>query len=198
MSKVFTDEEGKEITAFTQEEVDAQIVARETALKTEHDAAIAEKEAHQAEKLAQMEKVQAGAAKAEKNAQTLAEETKKYAEEAKATVEASKAEALQTKKAFWIQSVVGGDAELTKKILENYELLGGMPVTNDAEIQARVQKAVNASGIGNVASYNSGISLGGASAANVMPSAQSEKEHNYEVWKNELGITDLVPKKPNQ
>jgi len=197
MSKTVVDDDGKELTVFTQEEVQAQIAEREAALKAEHDAALAEKEAHQAEKLAQMEKAQSGATKAQKDAQALAEETKKYAEEAKNTVEAAKQEALQTKKSYWIQSVTGGDPELTKKIQENYDLLN-MPTTTDAEIQARVQKAVTAAGIGSVANFNSGISFGGAPAANISPTAQSEKEHNYNVWKNELGIADLVPKKPNQ
>jgi len=192
MAKV-VDDEGKEIEVFTQEELDAQVAA----LKAQHEAEMKAAKEHQAEKLAEFEKAKAGATAAQKSAEEIANEAKKIAEEAKASIDASKQETLATKKSFWINSVTGGDPELTKKVLENYELLN-MPVGTDAEIQARVQKAITATGIGSIANFNQSISYSGAQPANVTPTEKSIKEHNYEVWKNELQIQDLVPKKPNQ
>ena len=198
MSQTVVDAEGKELEVFTAEELNAKIAEREAVLKTEYEKTLADAKEHQAKKLDEFEKAKAGAIATQKSAEELAAEAKKYAEEAKATVEASKQEALQTKKQYWIQSVVGGDAELTKRINENYELLAAMPASTDAEIQARVQKAIQAAGIGSVASFSQSLSLGGAAPANVTPTEKSIKDHNYEVWKNELQIQDLVPKKPNQ
>lgn len=211
MSQKVVDDEGKEIEVFTAEEMQEQLAIREASLKVEHDKIIADKDAHQAEKLKEFEKAKAGAkgaetdAKgAEANALAKTEEATKIANEAKTAIETARTNELAAKKNFWIQGAVAGDPELTKRILEKYDLLSGMPSATDAEIMSRVQESVKLAGINTVVgvgggnSFSGGFSFGsgGVPPAGVMTDAKI-KEHNYEVWKNELGIQDLIPKKPN-
>ena len=194
--KILSDETGEEIEVLTPEEAkaaqDAAVAAEVTRLQSEHAKALADKDAHVKEKLDQFQRAQGGVEAKENEAKTLAEEAKKIAEEAKASVASAEAEKIATKKDYFIRSVVAGDPELTSKIHENLKLLT-MPEGTDAEIAAKVQKAVQMSGIGSIQT-NPGFSFAGG-----MPSApqkvdQSVKDHNYEVWKNELQINDLVPK----
>lgn len=199
MPTIVLDAEGNEHEVFSPDELkaraDAAVAARETELKAEHEKALADKDAHVAEKLDQFKRGQ-GSVDTEKEAvKLMAEEAKRTAEEAKAAIAAAEADKISTKRDYWIKSVTGGDPELTKKILENYDILN-MPAGTDDEISARVQKAVQASGVSSFSSPS--MSFSGAIPPNFAKTDQSVKEHNYEVWKNELGIQDLIPKKNNQ
>jgi hypothetical protein len=197
MALKVTDDSGQDLEVFTAEEKTAEIQAAVAAAKAEFEKTLADKDAHQAEKLRQLEEARKGATSEKDNATLLAEEAKKIAEEAKASIEVARKESLDTKRDFFIQSVVGGDPELTKKILENYDLLN-MPAGNDAEIQARVQKAVGASGISSIRTFNGGMSFGGAMPATAPSNDKSVKDHNYDVFKNELGLGTFIPKKDNK
>ena len=195
------DKDGNEIEVLTAEEAQASaaaaVAAREAELTAQHEKALADEKAHQAEKLRQLEEARKGAGKAEDEAKRIAEEAQKTANEAKTAIEAAKTETITTKRDYFIRSVTGGDEAMTRKVLENYDLLN-MPVGSDTEIQARVQKAIGAAGINSVGSSSfPSMSFAGMGAPAAPAVDQTVKNHNYEVFKNELGIADMIPK-PNQ
>lgn len=196
----YLDKDGNEVEALTPEEAKAQadaaiaaaVAAKEAELKAAHEAAIAAEKAHTKEKLEQFQQANKGIENEKEVIKTLAEQAKQTAEEAKAAIAAAEAEKIATKKEYWIKSIVGNDPELTKKINDNYELIN-LPASTDAEIAERVQKAVNMAGIGAISAPGS-VSFAGAMPTHVAPTEQAAKEHNYNVWKNELGLQDFIPK----
>lgn len=195
--KIISEETGEEIEVLTPEEAkaaqDAAVAAESARLKAEHDAAIAAEKAHTQEKLDQFKRAQGGAEAEKEAAKAAIELAQKTADEAKTAIAAAEAEKIATKKDYWIKSVIGSDPELTKKINDNLAIIN-LPETTDAEIQAKVQMAINMSGIGSVQNHG-GMSFSGAvPPVLVTNNDQSVKEHNYEVWKNELGIADFIPK----
>jgi len=199
MSKIIVDDQGNEETVFTAEELkaqqDAAVAAEVARVKAEHEKAMADKDAHIAEKLDQFKRAQGGAETEKENAKLAIENAQKTADEAKAAIARAEAEKIETKKDYWIKSVVGDDAELAKTIRENFDIIN-MPSSTDEEIKAKMQKAINMAGIGAVAQPSSSLSFGAAMPPNIVQTESSIKEHNYNVWKNELGLQDFVPKKP--
>lgn len=202
MLKKVIDDAGNEVEmeVFTQDDLNVQIAARELALKAEHEVAIKAEKEHQATKLAEFEQAKKNVGEKEKAAEATAQEAKKIAEEAMSSIQAEKKATQETKKDFIIASVIGENPELKKKILENFDLLAGMPITNDKELSERIQKAVSAAGINSMQNFAPSMSFGGAGAG--APPAQMNdikiKEHNYDVWKNELGLKDFIPKSDNK
>lgn len=200
MSRIVVDDEGNEETVFTAEELKAQqeaaIAAREAELKAEHEKALQEKDEYVKTKLDQFQKAKGGVDSEKEQVKVMAQEAKRIAEEAKAAIESAKASEISVKKDYWIKSVSGGDVELTKKIEEAYALIN-LPGTTDTEIQERVQKAVNMAGISSMGGYGM-PSFSGGIAPSIPAAKTTEFLHNHEVWKQELGLSDLVPKNPNQ
>lgn len=186
MSTTIINDEGEEVVVYTQEEIAAQLAEKEAAVKAEYEAKLAEKDAHVKEKLDQFQQAKKSTETANQEALAAAAEAKKLAEEAKLAIEKSKETELNTRKEFWIQSVVGTDTELKKKVEEAYNLLN-LPAGNDTEIAQRVEKAIALAGI--TAPITPSFSFGGAVAPNFQKSNEQQKQADYDAWKKDLGIT---------
>lgn len=185
MSKTILNDDGEEVVVFSQEEITAQLAEKEAALKAEFEKTLAEKDAHVKEKLDQFQQAKKTADMTSEEAKIMAAEAKKIAEEAKMSIEQAKQSELTTRKDFWIQTVTGGDPDLTKKIEEAYGIIN-LPTTNDKEIAERVQKAVALAGISHISSPN--LSFSGSIAPNFQQAGEQTKQAAYEDWKKELGI----------
>ncbi len=185
MSHTIVNDEGEEVVVFSQEEIDAQLAEKEAAIKAEYETKLAEKDAHVKDKLDQFQQAKKGVDTAQEEVRAMAEEAKRMAEEAKMSVAQAKEAELATKKDFYIQSVVGGDTDLKKKIEDAYGMLN-LPAATDKEIMERVQKAVTLAGISQMSTPS--LSFGGAQAPNFQQAGEQGKEAAYEAWKSELGI----------
>ena len=185
MSTTIINDEGNEEVVFTQAELDAQKAAEIEAIKAEYEKQLAEKDAHVKEKLDQFQKAKSSIDIEKEEINAKVAEAMRIAEEAKMSVAQSKEAELAAKKTIWVQSVAGNDPELTKKIEEAYGMLN-LPATSDAEIQARVQKAVALAGITQMPHQN--ISFSGSYAPNVTAANDQGKQAEYEAWKKELHI----------
>lgn len=177
-----TNDKGEDILVLTQEEVAAQNAELEAKYKAELEA----KDAHVKEKLEQLNTARSGADKASEEAKRIAEEAKRIAEESQKKIEEANKSAIETKRDYWVKQVAGNDPELTKKIMDAYEIIN-LPATNDTEIMDRVQKAVNMAGITAIAAPN--VSFGGAQAPNFQKAANADqKQAEYEAWKKDLSL----------
>jgi len=186
MSQTIINDNGDEVVVYSQEEIDAQIAAKEAALKAEFEKQLAEKDEHVKLKLDQFQQATKSVDKEKEEVRTMAEEAKRIAEEAKLSVQQSKESELGIRKDFWIQSVAGNDPDLKKKIEDAYSIIN-LPSGTDKEIAERVQKAVTLAGISQVSTPS--LSFGGAQAPNFQQAGEQSKAAEHEAWKKELGIT---------
>lgn len=185
MSQTILNDAGEEVTVFTEEELAQQMSEKEAAIKAEYEAKLAEKDAHVKEKLNEFQQAKKGVDNAQEEVRTMAEEAKRIAEEAKLSIQQAKESELTVRKDFWIQTVTGGDPDLTKKIEDAYGMLN-LPAGNDKEIAERVQKAVNLAGIGSISTPN--LSFSGSTPPNFQKANEQTKQAEYEGWKKDLGI----------
>lgn len=184
--KTILDDDGNEEIVFTQEEITAQLMEKEAAMKAEYEAKLADKDAHVKDKLYQFEQAKKSAEQLHAEAMAGVAEAKKLAEEAKMSVTQSKESELSVRKDYWVQSVAGGDADLKAKIEEAYNMLN-LPAGTDKEISERVQKAVSLAGISHISTPN--LSFGGSMAPNFQAAGEQSKEAAHEAWKKEYGIS---------
>lgn len=185
MSHTIVNDEGEEEVVYTEAEKQAEKDAEIEKVKADYEAKLAEKDAHVKEKLDQFQQAKKGVDTAQEEVRAMAEEAKRLAEEAKMSVAQAKEAELTTKKDFYIQSVVGGDTDLRKKIEDAYGMLN-LPAATDKEIMERVQKAVTLAGISQMSTPS--LSFGGAQAPNFQQAGEQTKEAAYNEWKKELGI----------
>lgn len=186
MAKTILNDEGQEEIVFSQAEIDAQFAEKEAALKAAHEAAMAEKDAHVKEKLGQFQQATKSAEQLHEEAMAGIAEAKRIAEEAKGSVALAKESELTTKRDFYIQSISGGDVDLTKKLEDAYGIIN-LPATNDKEILERLQKAVSIAGVTHTSTPN--LSFGGSTPPNFQPSNEATKAAAHEAWKKEFGIS---------
>lgn len=148
------DDDGNEIIAYTQEELDAKAAE-----------AAAAKEAELKEQIEKLERVNAEKTENFKKFNEMTEEERKAHSvneinllkrnemlEAQIGEITSKLTEKETRerdeaKTNAITSLTGEDEELKKAIEENYAVLAGMPETTASEIKARVEKAATLAGI---------------------------------------------------
>ncbi len=162
--KVLDPETGVETEVYTAEEVASQ----KAAIQAAADAKIAENEAHLKTKLNEFQQGKTATelekeAEKNKNAAEIAE-AKRIATEAATTVAASEARRLEGLKKMAISSVVGQDAELTKKLEDAWGMIN-MDTKDEADFLKKAEMAANMAGLNHTPNLN-GMSFGGGFAPN--------------------------------
>ena len=171
MAKKFIDPE-------TNEEVEAVPLA-------EHTKALEDKDAHVKQKL---DEFQVG-----KNSQELKDQerdaaiaaAKKAAEDAASMAADSEKKRVATIENFALESLTGGDQELTKKIMEKIPFIA-LPITSDKDIIEKYRLAASLAGLGNVAVPNFGAMGGYVPNFNKQDQAVSDVDH--EKFLKETGL----------
>lgn len=195
--KIVDPDTGAETEAFTQ----AELEAREAAIKAEADKKIADNEAHMAQKLDEFQKGKT-ATELEKEAErnkTAAEiaEARKIAEAAAATVAASEARRLEGLKKMAFQRFVGDDAELNKKLEDAWAVINFDP-KDEADFVKKAEMAANMSGLNAPPNLAAGMSFGGSFAPGFKPSQKKIDETAHQTFRSALPGMDDFLAKPNE
>jgi DNA repair exonuclease SbcCD ATPase subunit len=182
MPKTIIDDNGDELEVFTAEELEAQ----KAEIEERHKKELEDKEAHVQEKLSQFKNKENGIANAESEAMQKAEEAKALVESLQNKISETEKNKQDTIKNFYIQQVTGGDAELSKKLMDAYELIN-MPINSDGDIANRIAMASKMIDIKTIEIPSSPFPMGGM--APQFNTAQDNKNGvDHEAWKAQLGL----------
>lgn len=133
MGKYF-DKDGNEVEAFTQEEVDAKVTEKETALNKAHEEAINKKDSEiktATDKITELEK---GGSKKD--------EDKTEVQKLQERIDELEKNSVNDKKESLLRELAGDDKDLREKIELEYNQFN-QDDTSEAAIEARMLKAVN-------------------------------------------------------
>lgn len=188
--KVTDDDSGKEIEAFTAEELEAE----KAKIQAEADAKVAAAEAHTKEKLDEFLKGKQGIDAKEQELNAKVEEAKQTAAAAALKVEEERQARFGALKNYIFEQYGGADPETKKKLEESWDLIN-VPITNEEDVKKRVKLAADMAGLsgGAVVQPSYGMPVGGGYAPNFNKPA-GDAAANHDAFLNELGLQDL--KKP--
>ena len=191
MPKVVEDENGKEMTMFSQEELEAAKKAEEERLKTEYEAKLAEKDQHVKTKLEEFTKGKTAQELKEIETEKKIEEAKRIAEEASGRILASESRRIETLKRVAMEKFTGNNQELTKKFEDAWGLVN-LEIKDDADVARKAELVANMTGL-NFSDQNFGsMSLGGAKIPNFSREDTKEKEASYNQFKDTLGLDNFI------
>lgn len=183
-------DEGKEVQAFTAEELEAE----KAKIQAEADAKVAAAEAHTKTKLDEFMKGKQGVELKEQEFNAKIEEAKKMSETATAKVEEERQARFGALKNYIFEQYGGNDPETKKKLEEAWDLVN-VPITNEDDVKRRVKLSADLAGLSNgpKMEMNYGMPVGGGYAPQFNKPV-SDAAANHDKFLNELGLQDL--KKP--
>jgi len=189
MAKTIVNEEtGVEEVVYTQAEIDAQIAAKEA----EFNAKLADKDTHVKGKLDEFEKG--------KQAQALkdAERDGKISEAERIAREASeKATLAEQKRVDAIKNMIkknytGGDADLTAKFDEAWELVN-IDIKEDADIEKRAAATAKLAGLDSNPDFSAGgMPMGGGYAPNFVKKNDEKSKEEHSKFESVLGLDKFI------
>lgn len=180
------DANGNKIQVFTQAELEAQ----RKQLEKEYQSKLDDKDTHAKSKLDEF--MNARKADQEKQDQFKVETAaqiaaaQKSADEAKQSAIEAEGRRLSAYKDFLVKNSLGEDADLITKFNEAYNLIN-MPIGTDAEIQARVMKTLEFSGLNNTVK-NIPVNMSGGYAPRVDATQKAEKDADFDKFTSILGL----------
>lgn len=195
MPKLVELEGGGTAEMFTKEELEAQIQAK----AAEVEAQRLEDQKHYKTKIDEFAQAQKGFESkfeaAEKARIAEIEEAKRIAEEAKGQFSISEKNRLEAYQNFLLESRIGSDPALKAKFDEAASILN-LPRTTEAEIAAFVEKAVQISGVENVARPAGGYmgGFGGGFAPKPAAASEQQSEADYNKFVEAINLKPFMEK----
>jgi len=202
MPKVVENEEGKEETLFTAEDIEAAKKAEADRLQADFDAKMLEKDEHQKKKLAEFETGKTAQELKDIERDKEVAEAKRIAEEAVGKVTESEGKRQNTIKEAARIRFTGGDAELDKKFEESWALIN-VEIKEDADIYKRAELAANLAGLNGGGTNEGGMQMSGGYAPSFVKKDETLKEADHQTFNSELGLDKFLeetagPKAPDQ
>lgn len=201
IKQINEDGEEVEIEVFTQEEANAiaaQKAEEEKArLQEDFEKQLAEKDEHLKKKTDEfvqakqgMKGKEEGLTEKEQLLEEKIAEATRIAQEAVSQVELAKTQKNDSIKNMLIESLVGGDEDLKKKLSEAYDLVS-IPIEAEGDIQRRMSFAAGAIGISASAMPQVSFSSGTATPT-VAPADKKRADAEYDEWRKSMGLPDLT------
>lgn len=193
-------EEGVEITAYTEQEIVDREAAKEASVKAEYEAKLLEKDNHLKTKLDEFMKGKNSQEQKDVERDAAIAEAKRIADEASSRATNAEERRQNAIKESFVYQIVGDNPELRAKIEESWNLIN-IEIKEDTDIKKRVDLAASMSGISNnseaIFTYG-GASMGGGMAPQVKESDKQKKQEEYDRFRSALGLDDFIGKKEEQ
>lgn len=194
MTKVF-DENGNEVTGFISAE---EVAAKEAALKAEYEAKLADKEQHLKDKTDEFMKGKtAQELKDLERDQKIAEATQKADQAAQKAIEAEE-KRINALKRVAMEQYVGKDPELAAKFEESWNMVN-LEIKSDDDIYKRAEMTASLAGLNNSTSIGfASMPFHGGVPPQLNEKEKQIKEADHNKFMSMTGLTDFIPKEPQQ